>query len=142
MQQLRNHRVYYQRWYWDKNGKDSSTLPGGISFNVNDLKLMEAGLKKQVKSRQETIKQLNETFRGVVNTISYIVEIIDPYTYGQQRRVVAVADVIEAMNSHRPYRPELGIGMAVKEIRKKRGILYNKKIADIAVNLVEKKIYF
>ncbi len=45
-------------------------------------------------------------------------------------KILAVADVVEAMSSHRPYRPSLGLGMALDEIRKNAGILYDKEVVD------------
>ena len=40
-----------------------------------------------------------------------------------EARIMAVADVVEAMASHRPYRPTLGIEAALEEIEKNKGIL-------------------
>ena len=45
-----------------------------------------------------------------------------------EARILAVADVVEAMASHRPYRPALGIKAALKEITEKRGILYDSDV--------------
>ena len=42
-----------------------------------------------------------------------------------EARIIGVADVLEAMSAHRPYRPALGIESAVEEIGKNRGILYD-----------------
>lgn len=50
--------------------------------------------------------------------------------------VVSVADVLEAMTSHRPYRPALGIEAAVAEIKRGRGVLYDEKVADAALKLI------
>ncbi|CAN2039700.1 putative two-component system response regulator [Candidatus Magnetomoraceae bacterium gMMP-15] len=47
-----------------------------------------------------------------------------------ESRIIAVADTVEAMSSHRPYRPALGIDKALKEIKDKRGILYCPKCVD------------
>ena len=56
-------------------------------------------------------------------------------------KILAVADVIEAMASHRPYRPALGIEAALTEITENRGILYDPHIVDICLNLFRKKNY-
>jgi HD-GYP domain-containing protein (c-di-GMP phosphodiesterase class II) len=45
-------------------------------------------------------------------------------------RVLAVADVVEAMAFHRPYRPSLGVDNALEEIRANRGILYDSNVVD------------
>jgi putative nucleotidyltransferase with HDIG domain len=52
-----------------------------------------------------------------------------------EAEIIAVADVVEAMASHRPYRPALGIEEALTEIKDKKGILYNEKISDICIDL-------
>jgi putative two-component system response regulator len=45
-----------------------------------------------------------------------------------ESRVLTVADVVEAMASHRPYRPGLGIDIALDEIQKNQGRLYDPKV--------------
>ena len=47
-----------------------------------------------------------------------------------EAKILAVADVMEAMCSHRPYRPALGVEKALTEIRKNRGILYDPLAVD------------
>jgi len=56
-----------------------------------------------------------------------------------ESKILTVADVVEAMASHRPYRPSLGIGPALDEIAKNRGILYEADIVDICLKLFEGK---
>lgn len=56
-------------------------------------------------------------------------------------RILAVADVVEAMSSHRPYRPALGIKSALEEISRNRGILYDPVAVDACLKLFEKKKY-
>ncbi len=56
-----------------------------------------------------------------------------------EARILAVADVVEAMASHRPYRPALGIDAALKEIEKNRGILYDNTVADACLRLFREK---
>ena len=46
---------------------------------------------------------------------------------------MAVADVVEAMASHRPYRPAIGLKQALKEIRDERGILYDSDAVDACI---------
>jgi PAS domain S-box-containing protein/putative nucleotidyltransferase with HDIG domain len=45
-------------------------------------------------------------------------------------RILAVADVMEAMASHRPYRPSVGLDKALDEITKNSGILYDPAVAN------------
>ncbi len=56
-----------------------------------------------------------------------------------EARILAVADVVEAMSSHRPYRPGLGTEAALQEITEKKGILYDPKVVDVCVKLFTEK---
>ena len=56
-----------------------------------------------------------------------------------EARILAVADVVEAMASHRPYRPALGMDAALQEIEKNRGILYDPAAVDICLMLIREK---
>ena len=58
-----------------------------------------------------------------------------------EARIMAVADVVEAMASHRPYRPALGIEAALEEIEKNKGILYDNTVADTCLRLFREKGY-
>jgi PAS domain S-box-containing protein len=50
-------------------------------------------------------------------------------------RIIAVADVVESMASHRPYRPALGIDLALAEIEENRGVLYDPDVVDACLRL-------
>ena len=52
-----------------------------------------------------------------------------------EAKILAVADVVEAMSSHRPYRPALGIDKALEEISKNKGRLYDPDVVDACLNL-------
>jgi HD-GYP domain-containing protein (c-di-GMP phosphodiesterase class II) len=52
-----------------------------------------------------------------------------------EARILAVADVVEAMASHRPYRSALGINKALDEILHKRGRLYDARVVDACSKL-------
>ncbi|MBE3036125.1 MAG: HD domain-containing protein, partial [Candidatus Atribacteria bacterium] len=56
-----------------------------------------------------------------------------------EAKIIGVADVIEAMSSHRPYRPALGIDKALEEISKNRGILYDAEVVDACLKLFKGK---
>ena len=58
-----------------------------------------------------------------------------------EARIIAVADVVEAMASHRPYRPTLGIDKALAEIERGRGTAYDPSIADACLRLFREKGY-
>lgn len=56
-----------------------------------------------------------------------------------EAKIIGVADVVESMASHRPYRPSLGIIKALNEITENRGRLYDTGIVDICLNLFNEK---
>jgi PAS domain S-box-containing protein/putative nucleotidyltransferase with HDIG domain len=56
-----------------------------------------------------------------------------------ESRIIAVADVVEAMGSHRPYRPSLGIDKALEEISQNKGILYDTDVVDACLRLFTEK---
>jgi len=53
--------------------------------------------------------------------------------------ILAVADVVEAMSSHRPYRPAYGIDKALEEISKNKGILYDPEVVNACLRLFNQK---
>jgi HD-GYP domain-containing protein (c-di-GMP phosphodiesterase class II) len=55
--------------------------------------------------------------------------------------IIAVADVVEAMSSHRPYRPGLGLDAALEEIRQGRGVHYPEAVVDACVRLMRERGY-
>jgi len=56
-----------------------------------------------------------------------------------EAKIIGVADVVEAMSSHRPYRPALGIDAALEEIIKNKGILYDPEVVDVCLKLFKEK---
>lgn len=58
-----------------------------------------------------------------------------------EARIMAVADVVEAMSSHRPYRPGLGLDAALAEIGKGRGSHYDPDVVDACMKLFTRKGY-
>jgi len=58
-----------------------------------------------------------------------------------EARIISVADVVEAISSHRPYRPALGVDKALEEIAKSRGVLYDSDVVDACLRLFTKKGY-
>jgi PAS domain S-box-containing protein/putative nucleotidyltransferase with HDIG domain len=56
-----------------------------------------------------------------------------------EAKILCVADVVEAMSSHRPYRPALGIKAALAEITQKQGILYDREVVDACLKLFREK---
>ena len=58
-----------------------------------------------------------------------------------EARILAIADVIEAMASHRPYRPGFGIEKALLEIENNSGRLFDKVVVDVVMRLFREKGY-
>lgn len=58
-----------------------------------------------------------------------------------EARILAVADTVEAMSSHRPYRPGLGIDRALAEIERGRGRLYDAQVVDACLRLFREQAY-
>lgn len=56
-----------------------------------------------------------------------------------EARILGVADVVEAMASHRPYRPSLGIDKALEEISQKKDVLYDSVVVDACLKLFHEK---
>lgn len=56
-----------------------------------------------------------------------------------EAKILAVADVVEAISSHRPYRPSLGTSEALNEISKNKGVFYDSKVVEACVRLFYEK---
>lgn len=54
-----------------------------------------------------------------------------------EARIIAVADVVEAMTSHRPYRPALTLNQALAELRRGRGVCYDAAVVDACMAEIE-----
>lgn len=58
-----------------------------------------------------------------------------------EARILAVADVVESMASHRPYRPAVGLDAALREIEGHRGLTYDAIVVDALLRLIREKGY-
>ena len=56
-----------------------------------------------------------------------------------EARIVGVADVVETMASHRPYRPSMGIDKALEEIETNKGVLYDPRVVETCLTLLSEK---
>ncbi len=56
-----------------------------------------------------------------------------------EARILAVADVVEAMSSHRPYRPACGLEVVLEELSKNNGILYDPQVVGVCLKLFKEK---
>ncbi len=58
-----------------------------------------------------------------------------------EARILAVADVVEAIASHRPYRPALGLDKAAAEISRHQGVLYDPAVVQACLRLLSEKAF-
>lgn len=58
-----------------------------------------------------------------------------------EARILAISDVLEAMTSHRPYRPALGLKKAIDELKNNAGLKYDKDIVDVVIKILEENNY-
>ena len=56
-----------------------------------------------------------------------------------EARILAVADVVEAISSPRPYRPAPGLDAAMAELKKGRGTLYDPDVVDVCLKILKEK---
>ena len=56
-------------------------------------------------------------------------------------KILSVADVVEAMTSHRPYKPALPLGEALDEISQNAGVLYDEEVVETCLELFRTKAY-
>jgi len=56
-----------------------------------------------------------------------------------EAKIIGVADVVEAISSHRPYRPALGIDAALEEITQNKGTLHDPEVVDACLKLFKEK---
>lgn len=58
-----------------------------------------------------------------------------------EAKILAVADVVEAMSSHRPYRPSRGLKATLNELDMNKGILYDVRVVDVCIDVFVKKSF-
>jgi len=56
-----------------------------------------------------------------------------------EAKILGVADVVEAMSSHRPYRPAIGVAEALEEISRNKGTLYDPEVVETCIRLFTEK---
>jgi len=119
-------------------------IPSDILSKPGKLSTIELGLiKTHSQSGYDIVKGMD--FPGAVAlAVLQHHERLDGSGYPSQltgedtlleAKILAVADVVEAMSSHRPYRPALGIDKALEEVSKNKGKLYDPDAVDACVEL-------
>jgi len=56
-----------------------------------------------------------------------------------EAKILGVADVVEAMSSHRPYRPAFEIDQALDEIKQHKGELFDALIVETCIKIINEK---
>jgi PAS domain S-box-containing protein/putative nucleotidyltransferase with HDIG domain len=135
----------------------------GIIHDLGKISVPAEILSKPGKlsdSEFSLIKQHSQTGYEILKGIDFKWQVADivlqhherldgsGYPYNLQKdeilleaRIIGVADVMEAMSSHRPYRPALGIDEAFEEITMNRGITYDPDVVDASIDLFTKRGY-
>lgn len=123
-------------------------VPADILTKPSKLKPMEMGLvKDHPQAGYEILKNVEFPW-PIAEIILQHHERLDGSGYPQglageqirlEARILAVADVVEAMSSHRPYRPALGIDEALEEIRQNKGITYDAEVVDACIKFLTEK---
>jgi len=123
-------------------------IPAEILVKPSRLSDMEYGLiKDHVNIGLAILKNVNFPW-PISDIISQHHERLDGSGYPQglksndlllESKILAVADVVEAMASHRPYRPALGIEAALGEIITHRNVLYDHTVVDACVCIFREK---
>ncbi len=119
--------------------------PGKLSKNEFNL------IKEHPRIGYDIVKEI-EFEQPIAQSILQHHERIDGSGYPQgilgeniilEARILAVVDVVEAMSSHRPYRPSLGIDKALDEISKNRSTFYDPDVVDMCIrSFKEKELVF
>ena len=120
---------------------DILNKPGHLSEGEFSL------IKEHPKVGYDILKDIDFPWRIAQSVLSHH-ERMDGSGYPQglsgdeillEARILAVADVVEAMSSHRPYRPALGIDDALKNIQENKGISYDPQVVDACIKLFKEK---
>jgi len=133
----------------------------GLLHDIGKLSLPQELLNKPGKVTEaefQLIKTHSQTGYDILKTVEFPWPIADIVVQHHERmngsgypsgikddkllmeaRILGVADVVEAMNSYRPYRPPLGIDKALGQISRNRAVLYDPRAADACVRLFTEK---
>ena len=125
-------------------------VPAEILCKPGRLNELEFGLIKQhPETGYEILKSIDFPW-PIAKTVLQHHERLDGSGYPNgaidaeillEAKILAVADVVEAMISHRPYRPGLGVDAALEEITLHRGVLYEPAVVDACQILLREKGY-
>jgi len=123
-------------------------IPAEILNKLTDLTEAESNLVKTHPEVGYDILKNIEFSEPIAQIVLQHHEMMDGSGYPQglkgkeillEARILAVADVVEAISSHRPYRPALGLDKALEEIAQNKGTLYDPKVVDTCLKLFTEK---
>jgi PAS domain S-box-containing protein len=124
------------------------SLPAEILSKPGDLTELEfAVIKTHPQAAYDILKNI-ESFGEIAEVVLQHHERMNGsgYPFGLhgeeillETRILAVSDVIEAMSSHRPYRPALGLDKALEEIRQNSGTLYDPDVVSTSLRVFTEK---
>jgi PAS domain S-box-containing protein len=124
------------------------TVPAEILSKPGQLSDIEYGLiKMHPKIGYDVLKEMDFPW-PLAQIVLQHHERLDGSGYPQglsgekimlEARILAVADVVEAMASHRPYRPPRGLDKALEEVSQNRDVLYDAEVVDICLKLFTEK---
>ncbi len=124
------------------------SIPAGILSKPGRITEYEFGMiKSHPQVGYDILKQIEFPW-PVAQMVYQHHERIDGSGYPQgisgeeillQAKILGVADVVEAMASHRPYRPALGIEKALEEISQNKGLLYDPDVVYACLKLFKEK---
>jgi HD-GYP domain-containing protein (c-di-GMP phosphodiesterase class II) len=123
-------------------------VPAEILSKPGRLSIVEFELIKQHPESGHDILSAIDFGRPVAEMVLQHHERLDGSGYPRaltaadippEARILAVADVVEAMSSHRPYRPALGMDAALAEVREHAGVKYDSEVVAACVRLVEEQ---
>ena len=134
---------------------------GSLIHDIGKIYIPSEILTKPMKLNDieyAMIKSHPEVARKILKQVDFIPTVVDMVYQHHERidgsgyprklkrddilieaRILAVADTVEAMATHRPYRASLGIEKALEEIENQRGILYDEAVADACLVLFREK---
>jgi PAS domain S-box-containing protein len=126
------------------------SIPAEILSKPTDLSKLEFSLiKEHSRSGYEILKDVESPW-PLAQIVYQHHERMDGSGYPRnlkgddilmEARILAVSDVVESMASHRPYRAALGLHVALEEIEKNRGTLYDEAVGDTCLRLFREKGY-
>ena len=139
--------------------ENTEYLEDGVSVNFtkyvfgrepqekNSIKLELQSPEKDVNFNQHVFQQLLQIFTDGFKYLYGKNGQVDPNNLTEDQilpeaKVIAVSDVVEAMSSHRPYRPALGIDVALEEISNQRNKKLDSDAVDACVDLFNRGFEF